>query len=99
MPVFLDQEHLPAPGGDVVLVSDAFYQKDLAERVMRFVARCHARGAGVLVGDFGRAYLPRDQLTPLASYDVPGQRMLEGSDIRHTTIWALIGADSDRGGA
>jgi predicted nicotinamide N-methyase len=93
----LDQEHLP--GGDVVLVSDAFYEKDLAGRVMRFVARCHARGAGVLVGDFGRAYLPRDQLKPLASYDVPGQRMLEGSDIRHTTIWALTGADSDRGAA
>jgi predicted nicotinamide N-methyase len=95
----LDQEYLPAPGADLVLVSDAFYQQDLAERVMRFVARCHARGAGVLVGDFGRAYLPRDQLKPLASYDVPGQRMLEGSDIRHTTIWALIGADSDRGAA
>jgi predicted nicotinamide N-methyase len=78
----LDQEHLP--GGDVVLVSDAFYEKDLAGRVMRFVARCHARGAGVLVGDFGRAYLPRDQLKPLASY---------------TTIWALTGADSDRGAA
>ena len=88
----LDQEHLPAPGGDVVLVSDAFYEEDLAGRMMRFVARCQARGAAVLVGDFGRAYLPRHQLKPLASYDVPGQRMLEGSDIRHTTIWALTGA-------
>jgi hypothetical protein len=30
-------------------------------------------------------------MTPLASYDVPGQRMLEGSDIKRTTIWALLG--------
>ena len=48
-----------------------------------------ARGAAVLVGDFGRAYLPCDRLIQLASYDVPGQRMLEGSDIKRTTIWAL----------
>lgn len=85
----LEQDDLPAPGPDLVLVADAFYQQELAGKVMRFVARCHARGAAVLVGDFGRAYLPQDQLEPLARYHVPGQRMLEGSDIRHTTIWAL----------
>ena len=56
---------------------------------MRFAERGHARGAAVLVGDFGRDYLPRDRLTPLASYDVPGQRMLEGDDTKRTTIWAL----------
>jgi len=95
----LDRDDLPAPGADLVLVADAFYQPELAGKVMRFVARCHARGAAVLVGDFGRAYLPSDQLKPVASYDVPGQRMLEGSDVRHTTIWAPTGADSDRGGA
>ena len=56
---------------------------------MRFAGRGRARGAAVLAADFGRAYLPRDRLTPLASYDVPGQRILEGSDIKRTTIWAL----------
>ena len=29
----------------------------------------------MLIADFGRAYLPRDGLTPLAAYDVPGQRV------------------------
>ncbi len=85
----LDQDNLLASGADLVLVADAFYERDLAGKVMRFVERCRARGAAVLVGDFGRDYLPRDRLTPLASYDVPGQRMLEGSDIKRTTIWAL----------
>ena len=86
----LDQDtNLPACAADLVLVADAFYQRDLAGKVMRLAERSHARGAAVLVGDFGRAYLPRDRLTPLASYDVPGQRMLEGSDIKRTTIWAL----------
>jgi predicted nicotinamide N-methyase len=85
----LDQDNLPASGADLVLVADAFYERDLAGKVMRFAERGHARGAAALVGDFGRAYLPRDRLTPLASYDVPGQRMLEGRDIKRTTIWAL----------
>jgi predicted nicotinamide N-methyase len=85
----LDQDNLPACGADVVLVADAFYQQDLAGQVMRFAERVRARGAAVLVGDFGRAYLPRHRLTPLASYDVPGQCMLEGSDIKRTSIWAL----------
>jgi predicted nicotinamide N-methyase len=85
----LDQDNLPAPGADLVLVADAFYDRELAGKVMRFADRGHARGASVLVGDFGRAFLPRDRLTALASYDVPGQRMLEGTEIKHTTVWAL----------
>ena len=87
----LDQDNLSACGADLVLVADAFYQPELAGKVVRFAERGHARGAAVLVGDFGRDHLPRDRLTPLASYDVPGQAMLEGGDIKRTTIWALLG--------
>jgi len=87
----LDQDDLPAPGTGLVLVGDAFYEPDLAGKVTRLAERGHARGAAVLVGDFGRAYLPRDQLIQVASYDVPGQNMLEGTDIKRTTIWALPG--------
>ena len=72
-----------------MLVADAFYQRDLATRVMRFASRAQTRGATVLVADFGRAYLPRDLLTPLAAYDVPGQRVTEDTDAKHTTIWTL----------
>jgi predicted nicotinamide N-methyase len=85
----LDDDALPAAGTDVVLIADAFYQRDLAARVMRFAERARGRGAVALAGDFGRAYLPRTGLTPLASYDVPCLRALEDSDIKHTTIWAL----------
>jgi predicted nicotinamide N-methyase len=79
------------PGGDLVLAADAFYERELAGRVTRFAERCAARGAEVLVGDFGRAYLPRDRLTPLAAYDVPGLGVLEDSDVKRTTVWALGG--------
>jgi predicted nicotinamide N-methyase len=78
------------PGSDVILVADAFYERELARRVMRFAERGQARGAAVLVGDFGRAYLPRDRLAPLAAYDVPGLSVLEGSDVKRTTIWAPL---------
>ena len=77
------------PGPDLVLVADAFYEKDLAGQVLRFAERSRARGAAVLVGDFGRTYLPRARLAPLASYDVPGLLAMEGSDTKRTTVWTL----------
>jgi predicted nicotinamide N-methyase len=86
----LDEDGPPSPGADLLLAGDAFYERDLAARVMRFLERGHAHGTAVLAGDCGRAYLPRDRLTPLASYDVPGLRMLEDTDTKRTTIWALL---------
>jgi predicted nicotinamide N-methyase len=85
----LDRDDLPPPGTGLVLVADAFYQRDLATRVMRFASRARGCGATVLAADFGRAYLPRDRLTPLATYDVPGQLVTEDADTKHTTIWTL----------
>jgi predicted nicotinamide N-methyase len=93
----LDAEELPAAGTGIVLVADAFYQRELAARVTRFAARGRARGAEVLVGDFGRAYLPRDRLTPLASYDVPGQDVLEDRAVKRTTVWGWASAGSGPG--
>jgi predicted nicotinamide N-methyase len=85
----LTEDHLPAPGTDLVLVADAFYERDLARQVLRFAERSQARGAAVLAGDFGRAYLPRARLAPLASYDVPGLGTLEDTDVKRTTVWTL----------
>ena len=79
-----------SPDIDVMLVADAFYERVLAGRVMRFLERGHGRGADVLAADFGRAYLPRDRLRALAAYDVPGVGVLEDSDVKRTTIWAPL---------
>ena len=94
----LDGDAPASPDVDVMLVADAFYERVLADRVMRFLERGHARGADVLAGDFGRAYLPRDRLRALAGYDVAGLRGVEDSDIKHTTIWAPL-EDPVYGGA
>jgi predicted nicotinamide N-methyase len=79
----------PPDGTDLVLVADAFYERDLAARVLRFAERSQASGAAVLAGDFGRTYLPRARLSALASYDVSGLGALEDADVKRTTVWAL----------
>ncbi|WP_446720391.1 class I SAM-dependent methyltransferase [Mesorhizobium sp. 113-1-2] len=56
---------------DLVLAGDVFYGQEVAERVMPFFDRCLATGIEVLVGDPGRAYLPRSRLRLLAEYQVP----------------------------
>ena len=84
----LAAEDRPWPGAGLVLIADAFYERELAAEMMRFAGRARAHGAAVLAADPGRAYLPRDLLTPLASYDVPGLRALEDTDSKRTTVWA-----------
>jgi len=60
----------PPPGFDLVAVGDLFYAAGLARRVTRFLDKCLAMGAEVLVGDPGRAFLPRARLKPVAEYAV-----------------------------
>jgi predicted nicotinamide N-methyase len=76
------------PEADVVLAADAFYQRELADRVMSFLEAARARGAAVLAADPGRPYLPASRLTPLASYDVPGLGVLEDAERKLSTVWA-----------
>jgi predicted nicotinamide N-methyase len=85
----LNDADLPAPGTGLVLAADAFYEQDLAAQVLEFLDRSRARGAAVLVGDFGRRYLPRARLAPVASYDVTGLAALEDRDVKRTTVWTL----------
>lgn len=72
---------------DVVLVGDAFYEKPLADRLAPWLAALARRGATVLVGDPGRAYLPKTGLAPCAVYSVPVTRALEDAEIKKTTVW------------
>ncbi|WP_091653590.1 class I SAM-dependent methyltransferase [Micromonospora pallida] len=74
---------------EVVLAGDVFYSEAMANRMLRFLLRATRAGARVLVGDPGRAFLPRDRFTELASYDVPVPPALESVEVRHTTVWEL----------
>jgi len=83
----LDHPRL-ARGRDVIDVASGSGLVAIAA-AMAGAAAVSAYDIDPLAADFGRAYLPRDRLTPLASYDVPGLRATEDSDTKRTTIWSL----------
>lgn len=76
-------------GWDVICAGDVCYERDMAERVVAWLSTLQARGAQVLIGDPGRAYLPKRRLTALASYEVPVTRSLEDAEIKRSTVWRL----------
>ena len=75
---------------DVVLAGDVFYERAMAERVLPFLRRAAARGASVLVGDPGRAYLPASGLERLAVHEVPVVVELEDAATKRTTVWRVL---------
>lgn len=74
-------------GWDVVLAGDVFYDRAFAERLVPWFTALAARGAAVLVGDPGRAYLPKARLEQLSVHEVPVTRALEDADVKRTTVW------------
>lgn len=74
-------------GWDVVLAGDVFYDRSFAERLLPWFRALRAAGTEVLVGDPGRAYLPKTGLTALATYEVPVTRVLEDAEVKRTTVW------------
>jgi predicted nicotinamide N-methyase len=74
---------------DVILAGDVFYERITAERAFGFLDRHAALGTRVLVGDPGRAYLPRQRLVKHCEYAVPVTRELEDQEIKRTIVWSL----------
>ena len=73
-------------GAEVVLAGDVWYSRPLAERVLGFLDRVTARGASVLAGDIGRAFLPRDRFRVLDVSDIPVMAGLEDSGVKRTMV-------------
>jgi predicted nicotinamide N-methyase len=85
---------------DVVLCADAFYEEDLAARMLPFLHRARAGGARVFVGDPGRAFLRTAGFEPLASYEIPVTIALEGMTSKKATVYEITGpAGGDGAGA
>ena len=72
---------------DLVVAGDVCYERDLAERLVAFLRRAKRNGVEALLADPGRTYLPREQLDPIASYEVPTTLEIEGVDRKQTTLW------------
>jgi predicted nicotinamide N-methyase len=78
----------PSDGWDVILAGDVCYSREMTGRVLPFLSAAAGRGATVLLGDPGRAYLPAG-LTEVAAYDVPVTEALESTTVRRTTVWRV----------
>ncbi|WP_306213514.1 class I SAM-dependent methyltransferase [Actinoplanes sp. RD1] len=74
----------------VILAGDVFYSREMASLVLPFLRAAASRGALVLVGDPGRAYLPAEGLVFRAAYDVPVIEALESVPMRRTSVWQVL---------
>ncbi|MCO5071029.1 MAG: methyltransferase [Rhizobiaceae bacterium] len=74
-------------GWDVLLAGDIFYQRDIVDRLVPWFETLRRRGCVIIVGDPGRAYLPKDRLEQVAEYSVPVSRALEDAEVKRTIVW------------
>ncbi|TPK24481.1 methyltransferase [Mesorhizobium sp. B2-5-9] len=79
----------PPPAVDLVLAGDVFYGQGVALGMMPFLDRCLAAGIEVLVGDPGRAYLPRSRLRLLAEYKVPDFGEAKDAALKPSAVFRL----------
>jgi predicted nicotinamide N-methyase len=86
---YLDMTSGDAGGADLVLAADVFYQRDLAAVALAFLRAAAGAGAAVLCADPGRAFLPRDCLSPVASCDVPVLAAIEDNSVKTVTVYRL----------
>jgi predicted nicotinamide N-methyase len=77
------------PDVDVVVAGDVCYERSMSERALAWLARARERGTEVLLGDPGRAYLPRHGLTALAHYPVAADPDLEGPLMTRASVFRL----------
>jgi predicted nicotinamide N-methyase len=77
---------------EVVTAGDVCYERPMADRVTPWLAALGSRGSLVLLGDPGRAYLPRTGMIERARYVVATSRELEDRDEREAIVWQVLAA-------
>ena len=77
-------------GWAVVAAGDVCYEAPMALRMIAMLRRIAARGRLALLGDPGRAYLPREGLVELARYTVPVSRELEDREAKEGAVFEVL---------
>ncbi len=77
----------PPAAWDVVVAGDVCYERPMADAALAWLRTAAANGATVLLGDPGRAYLPKAELVALATYAVATSRDLEDAEVKRTSVW------------
>ena len=81
---------------EVVTAGDVCYEKPMAYRVTPWLSALAAQSSLVLLGDPGRAYLPRTGMIERGRYIVATSRELEDSDSREAIVWQVLAARKSR---
>ena len=79
-----------AAGWTVALAGDICYEEAMSSRAIALLRRIAARGRLALLGDPGRAYLPREGLVERARYVVSTSREIEDRDEREGVVWQVL---------
>jgi predicted nicotinamide N-methyase len=80
-----------AAGWGVALAGDICYEEPMSSRAVALLRRIAARpGRLALLGDPGRAYLPREGLAERARYLVPTSRELEDREGREGIVFEVL---------
>jgi predicted nicotinamide N-methyase len=77
-------------GWEIVTAGDVCYEREMAERVVPWLRALADNGVLVLLGDPGRAYLPKRGLVERARHLVPTSREIEDREIRETVVWQVL---------
>ena len=82
---------LAGPPGDfdVILVGDLFYEREMAERLLKFITTATHQGQIVFIGDPSRKHFPTGQFQHCIDYQVPVTRELEDCELKRTSVWRL----------
>jgi predicted nicotinamide N-methyase len=78
------------PRWEVVTAGDVCYERAMASRVAAWLRVLAQHSRLVLLGDPGRAYLPREGLIERARYTVPTSRELEDRETREGVVWQVL---------
>jgi len=79
----------PFGKADLIVTGDVCYNQVTTTKIMRWVYLCVAAGVPVLLGDPGRAFVPKSGLKEVARYEVPVRRELEECDSREAMVWEV----------
>jgi predicted nicotinamide N-methyase len=75
---------------DTVLAGDICYDRDMVALVLPWLQTLRRSGKDVVIGDPGRAFLPKKDLLELAEYRVATTRAIEDTDVKRTKVFRLI---------
>jgi predicted nicotinamide N-methyase len=80
---------------DIVLAGDICYDRDMVALVLPWLRDLHRSGMEVVIGDPGRAFLPKADLLELAEYRVTTTRAIEDTEVKHTKVFRLLAPSGD----